>query len=158
MFFVLMSLVSSSTVFANAFDNFVGTYNITSSPVVQNFPSTHYCDKYGFSRITGLKIEKNNLGYGQSHMIYFLNSAGWLAHPVMDYDYQDVTVGSYAKTTGSDSEAISEFGSWQTNPNGKSNLKINVQKNVNGFLLKMHEQWSENQNITAECNYEVNLK
>jgi hypothetical protein len=154
----LLSLLTSSLALANAFDNFIGEYKTSSSPQI-TAKNAKWCNRFDFKNIVGLKVEANTKGSDQSHVLYILNTSGWSGHPIMDFAYTNEfrTGGSYAKTSGSSSTALNEYGTWGSNPNEKESLTVTIEKTGADFIFSMNESLFQNTVFTAGCSYQVKL-
>ncbi len=144
---------------ANPFDGFIGNYTIQSAPSIRN-KNASFCDRFGFSRITGIKVEKNTTGAGfkQTHTISLFTKEGYSAHPVMEYEDTNEfrTGGSFAKTTGSATSAANIYGSWN-NRQERDTLFVSIEKAGKGYVFNMAEELSVNGSTESGCYYQVSL-
>ena len=156
-FLVAMVFLASLSALANPFDGFVGKYQTSGSPKITN-DNANFCDRFNFSKIVGLDIEKNTAGYMQSHILYIRHPMGWSGHPTEEYKYvNEFGGGSYATTSGSTTLAKNERGSFGANPNEKETLTVSIEKTGANFIFSMVEALYENNVFTAACYYQVKL-
>lgn len=148
--------------FANSFNNFTGSYDVASTPQIENI-NAGSCTRYAFKSLEKVIIVKDNSGYQQSHIIKFVtklnNSPFTVSHPIMDYRnelgvFNPKDIVNYAKTTGSTSFASNEIGTQTPNLIEKHIVSI---KKVNGtYQFEMVEKLL-NSNGNHLCTYRVEL-
>lgn len=157
-FLLASAFLVSTSVFANSFDNFIGEYKVSGSPVIK-MENAKWCNRFNFQKIVGLKVEVNTQGLNQSHIIYFQDQSGSYGYPAMDYNYTNDygTGGGYAKSTGTSNSASNEYGIWSINPNQKETTGLTVENVGTGYVVYLTEAYYENTTLVAACYYQVNL-
>ncbi len=143
---LLSLLILPIDVLSNPFDQFVGTYESSSSAVIQT-ENADKCIRYAFNNLRSIEITKSNgEGSKQTHNVKFssvLNHSPFsVGLPIMDYRnelglFNPKDVVSYAKTSGGSTLAFNEQGTETKDRIEKLTIKITAAQN--GLNLEMNE-------------------
>jgi len=147
----------STSAFANPFDGFVGEYKASSAPQITS-DQPRWCNWMNFQNVTGLRVEKNTSESKQSHVLYVLSSDDQMDLPIKDFNKSNLfnTRGSYGKTSGTSTSALSEFGAWGSRDYTET-YTASLEKTATGYSFKLTEALHDKTELVAACSYQVQL-
>jgi len=155
---VAVSLVASATAHSNPFDHFIGTYTVKGPPAIRN-ERANSCNRFDFKSLTRFEVKADTNGYRQSHQLYFHGPNGAYNFPVMDYltrNEIDPESGTYAKTLGSVTNAVSEFGAFSRSESRK--VVVAIARKDGTYELSMSEEAMNSKGtVEAGCYYQTTL-